>query len=181
MKKVLFPLLLLLAFNACAPVRVVSTDVQAGVNFSSYKTYNFLDVTARSEAALPGPGGVTYQLKEAVATQLQRRGYRQAAQPDLWVNIGVVVQDRVQTRETNIRDAPRYIGQRNYHWQSQEVVVNQYEEGTATVELVDAARNERVWSGAVASTITRNSDKLEKRINEAMESLFNKYPVPPTP
>ncbi|OUJ76113.1 DUF4136 domain-containing protein [Hymenobacter crusticola] len=177
MKKALLLLPLLLA--ACSPTRVISTDAQAGVDFTTYKTYNFLDVTARSEATLPGPGGVTYQLKEAVAAQLQRRGYRQAAQPDMWVNIGVVVQDRVQTRQTDIRDAPRYIGQRNYHWQSQEVVVNQYEEGTATVELVDAARNERVWSGAVASTITRNSDKLEKRIEQAMESLFARYPVPP--
>ena len=177
MKKALFFLPLLLV--ACAPTRVVSTNAQPGVDFTAYKTYNFLDVTARSEAMLPGPGGVTQQLKDAVAAQLQRRGYRQAAQPELWVNIGAVVQDRVQTRQTDIRDAPRYIGQRNYHWQSQEVVVNQYEEGTATVELVDAARNERVWSGAVASTITRNSDKLEKRIRQAMEKLFARYPVPP--
>lgn len=172
-------LFFLLLLASCAPVRVLSTEAQPGVNFSTYKTYNFLDVTARNEAAMPGPGGATQQLKDAIATQLQRRGYQQAEQPELWVNIGVVVQDRVQTRQTDIRDAPRYIGQRNYRWQSQEVVVGQYEEGTATVELVDAARNERVWSGVVSSTITRNGDKLEKRINQAMESLFNKYPVPP--
>lgn len=177
MKRIGYFLLLLLV--ACTPTRIVSTTAQPGVDFTTYKTYNFLDVTARSEAMLPGPGGATDQLKQAIAAQLQRRGYQQAPQPDLWVNIGVVVQDRVQTRQTDIRDAPRYIGQRNYHWQSQDVVVNQYEEGTATVELVDAARNERVWSGVAASTITRNSDKLEKRIYQAMDLLFAKYPVPP--
>jgi len=84
----------------------------------------------------------------------------------------------VQTRETTIREAPRYIGQRNYHWQSQEVVVGRYEEGTATVEIVDAAHREVVWQGAVKSILTSNPTKLTKRIDDAIAALFVKYPVP---
>jgi hypothetical protein len=34
-----------------------------------------------------------------------------------------------------------------------------------------------IWEGAVAGTITKNQDKMEKRINEAMARLFKKLPV----
>lgn len=175
--KLLF-LMVLLALAGCATEQVQYAHPQPNVDFRAYKTYNFMDVTARNDAAFQGPGTGIEALKMAIARELERRGYQQAANPDLLVNIGVVTQDKVQTRETTLRDAPRYIGQRNYHWQSEEVVVNRYEEGTATVELVDAARQQLVWQGAVKSILTPKADKLTKRIDEAIAALFAKYPVP---
>ncbi|HLK96493.1 MAG TPA: DUF4136 domain-containing protein, partial [Hymenobacter sp.] len=158
---------------------VESTTQAPGVDFGTYKTYNFLDVSARNEAAFQGPGTGIAELKRAVARELERRGYQQAPTPDLWVNIGVVTQDKVQTRETTIREAPRYLGQRRYHWQSQDVVVGTYEEGTATVDIVDAARNEQIWQGVAASTLTKNPTKLAARINEGITEMFEKYPIQP--
>ncbi|HEX8350647.1 MAG TPA: DUF4136 domain-containing protein [Hymenobacter sp.] len=58
------------------------------------------------------------------------------------------------------------------------VVVGKYKEGTATVEIVDAAQREVVWQGAVKGTLTPNPDKLTKRIDDAIAALFAKYPVP---
>jgi hypothetical protein len=172
-------LVLLLTLAACAAEQVQHVESQPNTDFRAYKTYNFMDVTARNEAAFQGPGTGIETLKQAIARELNRRGYQQAEQPDMWVNIGVVTRQRVQTRQTTIREAPRYIGQRRYHWQSQEVPVGKYEEGTATVELVDAARQELIWEGTVKSVLTPNEAKLTKRINGAIVALFAKYPVPP--
>ncbi|MBO0360111.1 DUF4136 domain-containing protein [Hymenobacter sp. BT186] len=169
----------LLAFAACSPVRVESTTQMPGVNFAAYKTYNFMDVTARNEDVFRGSSASVEQLKQAVARQLEQRGYQRADTPDLWVNIGVVTQQKVQTRETNIWDAPRYIGQRNYHWQSQEVPVGSYREGTATVDIVDAARNEQIWQGIAASALSKDPEKLAARIDEGIADMFKAYPVPP--
>jgi hypothetical protein len=171
-------LLLLLALSACATEQVQYAHPQSNVDFRAYKTYNFMDVTARNEAAFKGPGTGIEALKQAVAREMNRRGYQQAAQPDVWVNIGVVTQEKVQTRETTLRDAPLYIGQRNYHWQSKEVPVGQYEEGTATIELVDAARQELIWEGSVKSALISDPEKLTKRIDDAIAALFDEYPVP---
>jgi hypothetical protein len=173
-------LLLLVVLAGCASEQVQRTEQAANVDFRAYKTYGFLDVTARNEAAFQGPGTGIETLKQAIGHELQRRGYQPAASPDLLVNIGVVTQDKVQTRETTLRDAPIYLGQRNYHWQSQDVVVGRYEEGTATVELVDAARQELIWQGSVKSVLSPKADKLTKRIDEAVEALFEKFPVQPT-
>jgi hypothetical protein len=178
MKPLLFVLSLGLA--ACASEQVQSVEQQPNVDFRAYKTYNFLDVSARNEAAFQGLGTGIETLRQAIGREMQRRGYRLSPTPDLWVNIGVVTQDKVQSRETTLRDAPVYLGQRNYHWQSQNVV-GHYAEGTATVEIVDAARKELIWQGAVNSILTPNEAKLTKRIDESVAALFDKYPVPPTP
>ncbi|MFD2717802.1 DUF4136 domain-containing protein [Hymenobacter monticola] len=172
-------LLLLLALTGCAAEQVQHTEQAPNVDFRAYKTYNFMDVTARNEAAFQGPGTGIETLKQAIGREMQRRGYQPAASPDLLVNIGVVTQDKVQTRETTLRDAPIYLGQRNYHWQSQDVVVGRYEEGTATVELVDAARQELIWQGSVKSVLSPKADKLTKSIDDAVEALFEKFPVLP--
>jgi hypothetical protein len=174
-----FLLLFLLALAGCAAEQVQHTEQAPNVDFRAYKTFNFMDVTARNDAAFQGPGTGVATLKQAIAREMSRRGYQQSDAPDLWVNIGVVTQDKVQTRETTLRDAPIYLGQRNYHWQSQDVVVGHYEEGTATVEVVDAARKELIWQGAVNSILTPDAAKLTKRIDEAVAALFEKYPVPP--
>ncbi|UOQ96040.1 DUF4136 domain-containing protein [Hymenobacter sp. 5317J-9] len=173
-------LALLLGLSACASELVQNVEQEPNVDFRAFKTFNFLDVTARNDAAFQGPGNGIETLKQAISREMQRRGYQPSARPDLWVNVGVVTKDKVQTRETTLRDAPLYIGQRNYHWQSQNVAVGRYEEGTATVEIVDAARKELIWQGSVQSVLSPKADKLAKRIDEAVTALFDRYPVAPT-
>ena len=51
------------------------------------------------------------------------------------------------------------MGQRNYHWESSEIVVREYEEGTVTLDFVDRAKNLMVWQGVAAGTITDNMKK----------------------
>lgn len=126
-----------------------------------------LDIESRPEIDM---------LKEAIVLQMEELGYKQSQNPDLWINIGVMVEEKTQTRQTNIRDAPIYIGQRRYHWESEEIIVDEYEQGTVTIDIIDAKANERIWEGIAAGTITDNEARMENRINDAMELLFNRYP-----
>lgn len=169
--------LLLLYFTNCTPVSVLSTKQQPNTDFSAYQTYNFLDVSFKNDSMADVNRQEVQLLKNAIARQMESLGYRQSPDPDLWVNIGIVVEDKVQTRNTTIQEAPVYIGQRRYHWEVEERVVDKYKQGTVTVDVVDAERRERVWEGVAAGTLTDNLKKLEKRINEAMEMLFDRYPV----
>jgi hypothetical protein len=45
--------------------------------------------------------------------------------------------------------------------------------------VVDAARKELIWDGAVVSILSTNPEKLAKRIDDAIAELFEKYPVSP--
>ncbi len=175
MKKLL-PLFILITFYSCSPVRVVSTEVKDDIDFASYSTFNFMDISMKNDSLNMEAVPEVDHLKAAIALQMEALGYTRSENPDLWVNIGLMVEEKVQTRETNIRDAPIYIGQRRYHWESEEVVVAEYELGTVTIDIIDAQANERIWEGVAAGTITDNDARMENRINDAMELLFNRYP-----
>ena len=144
---------------------------------AQYQTYNFLEFDSQVLVDIERrPENVDY-LKAAISRELEARGLAQADDPDLHVNIGVVVKEEVQTRETNVREDMRYLGQRNYTWQSQEVPVGTYNEGTVTIDLVDAAKNELVWEGKASSVILKNNKKMQKRIDSGVKKAFKKFSV----
>ena len=178
-KKPLLALALGLSLAACSSEQFAQTDSRPGVNLAQYKTYNFMDQVARNDSAFINSGSNIFDLKRAVTAELESRGLRKADKPDLWVNIGLVTEQRTQTRTANYRfDGPYYIGQRNYRWQANEIPVGQYQEGTATIDLVDAARKELVWQGITTTILSRTPSRASKQIDKGVAEVFAKFPVP---
>lgn len=166
---------LLLAAGACSSVRVVKREPAANFALSNYRTFAFSDIESTGD--IPQSGFYRSQidaLKRSIETQLAQKGLRRVdAQPDLMMNIGITVDEKTQTRETNIRtDPPFYIGQRRYSWRSQEVPVGKYRQGTVDVHFVDPKRNEMVWQGVVEGILPKKPEKLQNLIDEGMQKLF---------
>ena len=97
----------------------------------------------------------------------------QGSNPDLAVNIGVVVEEEVQTRESDISEM-RYLGQRQYHWEREDVVVGVYKVGTVSVEIVDTKTNRVVWQGSDANVI-RKQKGIQKKIDKGVARIFRKF------
>lgn len=173
-------LLVLVCLSACSSVRIVNTEANDGFALSQYQTFNFYEVDAQGGTQSIDYNHSVEMLKTEIAKQLTRRGLTQRTeQPDLLVNLGIVVEEKVQTRQTNYRtDAPRYIGQRRYSWRSEEVEVGRYKEGTVTVHLIDRAQNKLMWLGVAAGVIPHNLKKRQEDIAEGAEKLFNRLPSP---
>ena len=174
MKKLLLLFILMCSLQACTSTRVKSTQAAPGFALTNYKTFNFYEVSANGE-----PVDASYQnriniLKNAVQEELTAKGLSLSpTNPDLLVNIGVVTTEKVQTRQTNFRDdAPRYIGQRRYTWQSREVEVGRYKQGTATIDLVDTKNNAMVWQGSAEAVIPEKEAQLQKTVAEGITKLF---------
>lgn len=164
-------------FFSCTPVRVISTQQEENVDYEDYQSFNFMDISFKNDSIEEGNDLAIKMLKEAIVREMEALGYARDEDPDLWINIGIVVAPKVQTRTTDFREAPVYIGQRRYHWESEEIVVDKYKEGTVSIDIIDAGEKARIWEGVAAGTLTDNLQKLEKRINKAMELLFNKFPL----
>jgi len=162
---------------SCGGPKVVSTQSAPGTDLSKYKTFDFFKLDASGDT-IPGKFKERSALiQDEVASQLSSRGFtRSSDKPDLFINIGLVVKEEVQTRETDIRDAPRYMGQRNYHWESEEIVVDMYRVGTATVEMVDPATNALVWKSVVEDVIPDKDEKVAAAIKEGIQQMFTKFP-----
>ncbi|MFD2933065.1 DUF4136 domain-containing protein [Spirosoma flavum] len=183
MKSIVSLLTLLVGVAAgCSSYRIVRNERDNSAVWTTYRTFAFVD-TSRIDTA---PGSIGYrttmeQVKRAVATELTKRGYQQtddsrmAGKPDLLVNIGAVVNEKTQTRQTTIYEAPRYIGQYRYHWQSQEVPVGTYEEGTLSLHVVDALKENLLWDVAISSVLGKKGVTPEQ-INEAVAKVFTKFP-----
>ena len=165
----------------CSSYRVVRNQGDKATNWTTYRTFAFIDTTRIDPTPSAAYQAAIEQVERAVGTELTKRGYQQlannqaASQPDLLVNIGVVVNEKTQTRPTTIYEAPRYIGQQRYHWQSQDVPVGTYKEGTISLHIVDMKQNALIWDAAVASVLGKKGATSEQ-INEAVNKVFTKFP-----
>ncbi len=170
MKQIIFLAILLIA--GCSSVTIVSTNPKEGLSLANYKTFDFYQLNTEQDMTPTFRTRVDW-IKSEIAKQLSSRGLQQTSEnPDLLVNLGVVVEEKIQTRETTIQDAPRYMGQRNYSWQSQEVPVGEYQEGTVTVDLVDAKENTLAWQGVASSVIVKSDKSSQKNIADGIGRLF---------
>ncbi|MET0300927.1 MAG: DUF4136 domain-containing protein [Flavitalea sp.] len=160
---------------SCTTTKVIKTEKVADVNFQSFKTFGFYKLEASGDTSSKFDF-YSSLLKDAIARELTSKGYTQTSDPDLLINLGVVVKEETQTRQTDIREAPRYIGQRRYTWKSQEVPVSQYKTGTATIDLVESKQNRMVWQGTLEGIIPGNRKTYEKEINKGVAALFAKFP-----
>lgn len=174
--KIRFFILLLFPLS-CMPVRIVDYQKQSETDLKQYKTYTYYTIE-EPENKRPFFEENVAILQKAIDKEMAKLNYsRVESGGDLLINIGYSVEEKVQTRETDFRtDGMQYMGQRNYHWESEEVVVDRYKEGTIALDFIDMKKKELVWNGTVAGTITDNRKKIEARINTAIENLFKKFP-----
>ena len=168
--------LALLVGLGCVPVRLGYVDMDNQSNLKQYKTFRVVEIKIENETALEPQKANLERLVKAIHTEMGKKGFNKSKDSDLLINIGITMKEQVTTRETDIRDAPVYMGQRNYHWESEEVVVGRYDEGSAILHMVDTEANKLIWEGAAIGTLSKSEEKMEKRINLAMEKLFKKFP-----
>ena len=141
---------------------------------SKYQTFDFLDFDYKILTDHEINQENVEYMKSAVTKQLEAKGLTQASDPDLAINIGLVVEEEVQTRETDIRDM-RYMGQRNYHWEVEEIVVGVYKMGTVSIELVDTKENRVVWEESDSNVINKNQKNVQKKIDKGVARIFKKF------
>ncbi|AMM52978.1 hypothetical protein TH61_14885 [Rufibacter sp. DG15C] len=160
----------------CAPVNVINAEGENGFALKNYKTFDFA-----VEDSLLANASQEYKLQTEYAraeikSQLENRGLSlQSNSPDLIVNLGIVIQDKTQTRETNFTtDPPRYTGQRRYTWQSKEVEVGTYKAGTLSLHLVDPTKNQLVWKGEAETVIPKKEENSQERISKTIQALLRR-------
>jgi hypothetical protein len=177
MKITTVSILLILCLAACSSVKIIDVDRDPAFALGKYKTFGFHEIGVGGTGVNPDYQANLELMKASIAKQLEAKGLtRTQSGPELAVNIGVAVENRIQTRETNITNpgdrGMMYMGQRSYQWQSGEVAVGEYKEGTVKVDLVDRSANKMVWTGTAESVLPSNAKNVPALIEEAMQKLF---------
>ena len=178
----LFVILAVAMLAACASGPQVRTDHDPTADFSQYRTWSYY-----SPIAMEASGYSTWiseRIKDNVRKEMDARGYRYVeSSPDLQVNFQGVVQDK-----TDVWTMPRSDVQWFYNYRRKsyvavpvwydEAVVNNYTEGTLTIDLVDAAKNRMVWTGDAIGRIgsRRTPEERAVDIDQSVAGIFAKYP-----
>ena len=171
-------IILMVAFAGCSSSKVLNAEKADNTNFSLYKTFDFYHVDASGDTISGKFNQRVGKLQDAIALKMQRLGYLLSkTNPDMFINIGIVVKEEIQTRQTDLRtDAPRYIGQRRYTWKSQEVETGRYREGTVSVHIIDASLNKMIWKGTIQDVLPEKESHLDAAIRKGVEKLLADYP-----
>lgn len=159
---------------------IVSYDKAKDVDFAKYKTFQIYSLDVKSIPEFePKKSGLNLMLVEIIENMESRGFVKVTENPDLIINLGISIVSKEQTRQTDIRDAPLYMGQRNYKWESEEVVVGTYTEGTVTLDLVDAQSEKMIWQVVGASVLSEKREKNRKKVIKGVNKMFKKFPVKP--
>ncbi|MFT5168287.1 MAG: hypothetical protein ACI8P3_003528 [Saprospiraceae bacterium] len=156
---------ILFLLASCNTSYRISSDYEKGVDFSSFKTYHFLD----HEHGFPiGANPINKQrIERAVESELKSLGYETAEKPDLLVAWFVAVR--------NVRSVDIY---RDYYrgWRYiQYATVYEYKEGTLVIDIIDRANKQVIWHGKTSGQVYEDMPDVEGKINEAVKAMIKKY------
>ncbi len=170
--RLIFTLLLILSFSCTSSLVMVDDDSFNDFELSDYSSFDFFEIE-NTNPENPNFEKAISLLKQEIEEAMVNRGLQKSSNPDLKVNLGLVVEEKVQTRTTSLATDPfMYTGQRQYTWKSEEVPVNTYKEGSVTMHLVDSKNNQEVWVGSINRVVPKKEEKKVEAIKFAVTKLF---------
>lgn len=165
----------------CATGPRISTDSDPEADFSRYRTWAFYQPIAMEQTGYST--FITQRIRDDVRREMEARGYTyDESSPDLKVNFQGIVQEKTDVYSIPRSDVQYFYSYRHRAYYAMpfwydETQVNQYTEGTLTVDLVDAARNRLVWTGAAIGRVTRKApQERAMEIDRAIGEIFLRYP-----
>ena len=166
----------LLGLVACASGPKLYTNQNPSARFSEYQTYGFAQPLGTDKSEYSSL--LSQYLTNAVSRELDARGYVRSDQPDLQINFFVNTKEKIRTTQTPAAGG-YYSYRRGYYdpWGGYETRVDQFTEGTLTVDLVDTQANQLVWEANLVGRVREEArENLEAAIDQAISNVFAEYP-----
>lgn len=178
------PLLASTVLANCATGPRIYSSENPNVDFSSYRTYSYVDALGTDEPGEP-TSLLTQFLMTAIDREMQARGYEHSDEGgELLVNFYVDTQEKIQSRTA--RPSGPYVGVSYYRFRSglyigwqdyAETDVSQYTEGTLNIDLADAARKELIWEGIAIGRVTEETRRdVQAAVDAVVPRIFDHYP-----
>jgi len=172
-----------LLLASCASTPRVSTDMDAEAPFADYRTFAFYAPLAMESSGYSTP--LTKAIRKSIEREMLARGYvYDEKTPNLLVNFQGVIEEKQNYYgyPYPYADFGYYYGYRSSAyfgtglWYS-DAMVRTYTEGTLSVDLVDAVRNQMVWTGSAVGRV-RDEKAAQRAIqaDQAITSIFAQYP-----
>jgi hypothetical protein len=167
---------------ACHSRPEIRTQAAPDFEVGRYQTYGFMERPSTDTAGYTTL--TTRYLKDAVAREMQARGYTLSESPELLVNFRVDSKDKVEGR-TGPTVGVGYGRWWHRGWGGWGGIgvgdrdIRTVTEGALSLDLVDRQSNTLVWSGTASGTVTKAArENPQAAIDQAVQQIFAKYPKP---
>lgn len=185
-------LLLALIVTGCASGPQVRYAVAPGVEMGSdFRTFSFFPELSTDRAGFHTI--VSRQLVSSTRREMEVRGFQYVENPaeaDLLINFHTDVSEQFRVRSTptywhgssfwNHRRGfyDPWVGHR--HWPVHSTIdVDQFTEGSLSIDMVASDRNMLVWEGVASQRLTqRTLNELGPALDNAVHQVFQRFPVP---
>lgn len=171
------------ALTSCSTIKVV-TDVDKTIDFSQYKTYNFLGWQDGSDKLLSDLD--KRRLRDAFINEFKSRGLELVKENgDLAITLFIVLDQKTTTTAyTNYYGGGyggyhRYRGGWGYGYASTTYSENDYTEGTLVLDAFDGKTKDQVWQAIAKGTVDENPQNRDKSIPKSVAALMKEFPVQP--
>src|SRR6187549_291727 len=171
------------ALAGCASKINTRSQTDPSVNLASYHTYNFVAEPGTNRGGYSTP--ITTYFKTAISRELNARGYKLTEEnPELLINFNTNAREQVDIRSTpSMSYGYGYYGYRGGLYAAgpiggSDVETVRYKQGTANIDVVDAAKKQLVWEGVAEGKITDTMMKNpQASIDTVITDMFLNYPV----
>lgn len=167
--------------SACATTPSVDTQSAPGVDIAGYDTFGYVSPLGTDRAGYTS--FLSQSLKNAARSALEAKGYRyEESNPAMLVNFNVSVQ---QKTEVDTLAAPPiaygpfgyraglYGGWAGYGYPD---MIDQYDEGTLMVDLVDPEEKAMVWEGVTKMRSNDASKWNEQDVRDHVNAVIAEVP-----
>jgi len=176
-------LLSLLVVAGCASGPTIRSNVDASVDFTSFRTFGFIEPLATDRAGYQSL--VSQQLVASADRELVARGLQRTdTNPDLLVNFSADLDQRLRITQSPAIHSRNFNSHRRGFYSTwplyQQTEIRQYTKGTLGIDVVDAARRQLVWEGFALGQVTqRTTDNLGPVLDAAVVDIFGSFPLQP--
>jgi hypothetical protein len=153
--------LVLCACAAAASAQSAQSDFDRSYDFSKLRTFNFAAQSFDDPLAKDSLNNG--RIRHALETKLMASGFgvEEVERPDFAVAYHVTSRNKFSVQDYGY-GAPRWWGRRD-------VRVDEYTEGTLTVDLIDTRAGQLVWRGRISGTVELKG--TDKKIDKAVDKL----------
>ncbi|MFP6807280.1 MAG: DUF4136 domain-containing protein [Pseudomonadales bacterium] len=192
MVKIFFTTVLFALLSACSSNPPI-IDFDSSVDFSKYKTFAFMSEhpLLRAEGGEGGSPLLEGRLMQTTENILAARGFKRVADPesaDMAIGFTVGSRDKIQVNSYPETYRP-YYGGYGRGWggayygggyavgMSTSTTVNQYTEGTLSLDIYDVSTHAPIWHGKATKKITtKMQENPQETVDEIMSSILATFP-----
>jgi len=170
----LISLTFILFLLSCSTIKVLNVNKEAEFSLSEYKTYDYYQSNFDS-VAYPEYKQRFIMLQEELTKQFEAHGLkRSATNPELLVNIGIDLQSMSHTRKTDYLADPQYMYKRDYTWDNEEIVLDEFRTGSFVIDFVNAKNNKLQCVVTGDAVIVKDEKDVKNNLEVGIKKIFKK-------